>query len=319
VLVGLDLGAARARAVAIDRRGAVLEVAERELGDDPLAAAEDVLDQCGAHHCDGIGLAGIKDALLERLTGERATDVVTASASPDFDVAARAWRESAEPRAFESPAPAGRLGRVPVAAGAAAEAAAALGAGVLGPGDGISLRLGNDAVVVAALDHPAPGAACHALPGAWCEVAPVPRAGAWLRWLRDLVAPAVSFRRLIADAAACEPGGLRFAPTGDIAGLDVGHDRAALTRALLDGVALALRELLPPGDAAIRVTGNGARSDEYLTLLATELGRPLERCAALEGAAYGAALLGGVAAGVWMDVPEAVATCVGVERVFEPH
>ena len=48
------------------------------------------------------------------------------------------------------------------------------------------------------------------------------------------------------------------------------------------------------------------------------LGLPLERTAAEEGAAYGAALLGGVAGGVFADVEEAVASCVSVRDTIEP-
>jgi xylulokinase len=45
---------------------------------------------------------------------------------------------------------------------------------------------------------------------------------------------------------------------------------------------------------------------------------PLERTAADEGAAFGAALLGGVAAGVWADVAEAVEACVHVRDMIDP-
>ncbi|MDX6409329.1 MAG: hypothetical protein QOE13_2400, partial [Gaiellaceae bacterium] len=45
---------------------------------------------------------------------------------------------------------------------------------------------------------------------------------------------------------------------------------------------------------------------------------PLERTAAEEGAAYGAALLGGVASGVFADAHEAVAACVRVRDRIEP-
>ena len=45
---------------------------------------------------------------------------------------------------------------------------------------------------------------------------------------------------------------------------------------------------------------------------------PLERVAVDEGAAFGAALLGGVAAGVWPDVHAAVAATVRVGDVVEP-
>jgi xylulokinase len=46
---------------------------------------------------------------------------------------------------------------------------------------------------------------------------------------------------------------------------------------------------------------------------------PLELTRADEGAAYGAALLGGVGAGVWADAREAVEACVQVTRTIEPR
>ena len=48
------------------------------------------------------------------------------------------------------------------------------------------------------------------------------------------------------------------------------------------------------------------------------LGLPLERTAVEEGAAFGAALLGGVAAGVFDSAEEAVAACVRVRDTLEP-
>ena len=49
------------------------------------------------------------------------------------------------------------------------------------------------------------------------------------------------------------------------------------------------------------------------------LGLPLELTAVEEGAAYGAALLGGVAAGVFADVHEAVAACVRIRERIDPN
>ena len=65
--------------------------------------------------------------------------------------------------------------------------------------------------------------------------------------------------------------------------------------------------------------GGGARSELWLRILASVLGVPLERTAAEEGAAYGAALLGGVRAGVFADVHEAVEACVRVRDTIEPQ
>ena len=67
-----------------------------------------------------------------------------------------------------------------------------------------------------------------------------------------------------------------------------------------------------------RASGGGARSDLWLEIVASVLGLPLERTEVEEGAAYGAALLGGVAGGVFADVREAVETCVRVRDAIEP-
>src|SRR5207237_836391 len=67
-----------------------------------------------------------------------------------------------------------------------------------------------------------------------------------------------------------------------------------------------------------RVSGGGARSDLWLQIVASVLELPLERVAVDEGAAFGAAILGGVAAGVWDDVHAAVAATVRVRDAIEP-
>jgi xylulokinase len=92
-------------------------------------------------------------------------------------------------------------------------------------------------------------------------------------------------------------------------GLTVRHGRSHLTRSVLEGVAFGLRdgfELmrnagLPPA-AEVRVSGGGARSPLWRQILADVLGTPLLTVNTTEGAAYGAALLAGVGAGLWPDV-----------------
>ena len=91
-----------------------------------------------------------------------------------------------------------------------------------------------------------------------------------------------------------------------------------------DRVAFGLRDSLDlmtdmgvrPGRA--RVSGGGARSGLWLEIIASVLDVPLERMAVDEGAAYGAALLGAVAAGVFASVEEAVEACVRVTAVVDP-
>jgi len=102
------------------------------------------------------------------------------------------------------------------------------------------------------------------------------------------------------------------------------HDRGAVVRAVLEGVAYGMRDSLEllrqlgvrAGSA--RISGGGARSALWVRILASVLGLPLERTAAQEGAAFGAALLGGVAAGTFSDVREAVDACVRVQETVEP-
>jgi len=294
-----------------------------------------------------------KDYVRLRLTGEHAIDVADASGTLLFDVARRRWsQEMLEalqldpawlPRALESPEVSGEtVAGIPVAAGAGDQAAAALGVGVDRPGP-VSVVLGTSGVVFAALPAFAAEAQarvhafCHAVPGGWHAMGVMLSAGGSLRWLREVFCPRGGYDELTAAAEEWPAGteGLSFLPylSGErtphadpharaaYAGLTLRHHRGALVRAVLEGVAYGLRDSLEllrelgvdPRDG--RVSGGGARSDLWLRILASVLRLPIRRTAADEGSAFGAALLGGVAAGVFRDVHEAVATCV---RLLEP-
>jgi len=295
-----------------------------------------------------------KDYVRLRLTGERAIDVADASGTLLFDVARRRWSKdvlaalelSAEwlPPALESPEVSGATREgIPVAAGAGDQAAGALGVGVDRPGP-LSVALGTSGVVFAALPAFAADAEarvhafCHAVPGGWHAMGVMLSAAGSLRWLRDVAGG--SYDELTAEAARWPAGaeGLLFAPylagertphadpdaRGAFAGLTLRHDRGALTRAVLEGVAFGLRDSLEllrelgVRPETGRASGGGARSALWLKIVASVLGLPLELTAAEEGSAFGAALLGGVAAGVFADVHEAVAACVSVRETVEP-
>ena len=107
-------------------------------------------------------------------------------------------------------------------------------------------------------------------------------------------------------------------------GLTVRHGRAHLTRAVMEGVAFSMRDGLEmmrglgTPDDDLRAVGGGARSPLWLRLQADVYGRPIRRTLIDEGPAYGAALLGGVAAGVFADVGEASARVRLREEVTEP-
>jgi xylulokinase len=97
-----------------------------------------------------------------------------------------------------------------------------------------------------------------------------------------------------------------------------------MTRAVMEGVVYSLRdslEIMRGLDVPIeqvRATGGGARSPLWRQLQADVYGVPICRTTADEGPAHGAALLSGVAAGVYRDVAEACTTVRLREEVTEP-
>ena len=286
-----------------------------------------------------------KDYVRLKLLGERAIDVADASGTLLFDVAKRRWSsevldaleipEEWLPPVHESPA----------IAGAGDQAAGALGVGVTGPGP-VSVVLGTSGVVFGVLERfeADPQARvhvfCHAVPGAWHAMGVMLSAAGSLRWLRDVIAPGAPFGELVAEAADWPAGceGLLFAPylagertphadpdaRGAFVGLSVRHDRGALVRAVLEGVAYGLRDSLELLRAlgvrpeVGRISGGGARSVLWREIVASVLDLPLETTAVEEGAAYGAALLAGCRAGTFADAQDAVTRCVRVRARTEP-
>jgi len=297
-----------------------------------------------------------KDYVRLKLTGEHATDVADASGTLLLDVAKRRWSNEVLtalnidpewlPEPLESPTPSGHTKTdVPVAAGAGDQAAGALGVGVDRPGP-LSIALGTSGVVFAALEQFAADpqarvhAFCHAVPQAWHAMGVMLSAAGSLAWLRNVTDPDTSYDHLMAMADAWPAGteNLIFLPylagertphadpdaRGAFAGLSLRHDRGALTRAVLEGVAFGLRDSLdliaelgnPPELG--RVSGGGGRSDLWTKIVASALELPLQRVAVDEGAAFGAAILGGVAAGGWPDVHAAISATVRPRGQIEP-
>ena len=150
-----------------------------------------------------------------------------------------------------------------------------------------------------------------------------------------------AYARLAALVSDSPPGarGLLFLPflagggapqidpsaAGGWLGLRLQHTRADMARAALEGVAFELRRLLESvaiasgaaGPAALRAVGGGSRSDLGLQLRADVTGRMVETPAGPERAALGAALLGGLGAGVYTHAQEA-ARVYAAARTFYP-
>ncbi len=235
---------------------------------------------------------------------------------------------------------AGLLAGTPVVAGGGDQSAQAVGVGAIRPGI-VALTLGTSGVVFVSTEQPfyEPEGRlhtfCHAVPGRWHLMGVMLSAAGSLRWFHDSVAPELDYDALLAPAAEIPAGceGLCFLPyltgertphpdplaRGAFVGLTIRHTLAHMTRAVLEGVAFGLRdsfELIRQVGAAqiqeVRVSGGGARSPLWRQILADVLGVELVTVNTTEGAAYGAALLAGVGAGVWPDVEAACAATITI-------
>jgi xylulokinase len=267
------------------------------------------------------------------------------------------------PRAQESPevcgavtgpaaADTGLARGTPVVAGAGDQAAQAVGTGIVRAG-AISVTLGTSGVVFAHLDTPQVDPQgrthtfCHAVPGRWHVMGVMLSAGGSLRWLRDSLRceawsrhDTEAYAAMEAEAAPIPPGaeGLLYLPyltgertphadpfaRGAFVGLTIRHQRGHLIRAVMEGVAMGLRdslEILRMMNVActeIRVSGGGSRSPLWRRILAGVTGRALATVAPSEGAAYGAALLAGVGSGAFGSVEAACDRTVRILDRTEP-
>jgi xylulokinase len=245
----------------------------------------------------------------------------------------------------------GLLAGTPVAAGAGDQAAQAVGSGIIAEGL-VSVTIGTSGVVFAASDsyrvepHGRLHAFCHAVPGMWHLMGVMLSAGGSLRWYRDaLRAQALDSARDVYDvlteaAAQVPPGceGLLFLPylsgertpypdpnaRGVFFGLTLRHGQAHLTRAVLEGVTYGLRdslELMRELGVAVeqvRASGGGARSPLWRQIMADILAAEIVTLNISEGAAYGAALLAAVGAGLHPTVADACRAAIAVTGRVKP-
>jgi xylulokinase len=247
----------------------------------------------------------------------------------------------------------------PVAGGGADNACGAVGNGVVQPGLAlVSIGTSGVVLAHADAPHvdrsgPVPRIHTfnHAVSYAWYLMGVTQAAGLSLRWVRDYLGlPERALERwtdldayelLTREAAAAPPGcdGLLFLPylqgertphldayaRGGWIGLTAAHDRRHLMRSVLEGVAFSLNDCFAIIAAQglrleqIRATGGGARSALWRQIIADVLGVELVTTSATEGPAFGAALLAGVAAGVYPSVVEACRATVRVVEATRPQ
>lgn len=165
--------------------------------------------------------------------------------------------------------------------------------------------------------------------------------GGTVEWFRGLLGDAER-DTLIAEAAAVPPGshGTLFLPhlayatqphpdlasRGAFAGLTTATTRGAMFRAVLEGLAFEARQCLDAmaaldgagAPAEIRVIGGGTRNKLLLRIKASVYGRALTVIGEPEATALGAALLGGLAAGLWPDLDAALGAIGQPSEIVEP-
>ncbi len=235
----------------------------------------------------------------------------------------------------------------PVAAGGGDQAAGAVGVGAVEPGI-VGLTVGTSGVVFAttpsALIEPEGRlhAFCHAVPGMWHFMGVMLSAAGSLQWYRDTLAPTTSFDDLLKEAESVPAGseGLQFLPylsgertphpdplaRGAFIGLTLRHSRAHMTRAVLEGVSFGLKDSFTLIQNAglgvitqVRASGGGTKGALWRQILASVLEAELVTINTTEGGAYGAALLAGVGAGAWSDVPVACKASIKITGSTKPE
>lgn len=278
-----------------------------------------------------------KDYLRLWLTGEHVAEMSDAAGTGWLDTGRRDWDDGllaatgldrqAMPRLVDGSSVSGRLrpelaarlglaSGIVVAGGGGDNAAAGIGVGVVKAGQAF-VSLGTSGVLFSATDRyrPAPDTAvhtfCHALPDKWHQMGVILAASDALSWFAQIVgADAACLTDSLGPLQA--PGKARFLPylggertplndasiRGAFVGLEHAMDRAAATRAVLEGVTFALRDCRDAlGATGTRIerllaVGGGSRSDYWLSAIATALNVPVAVPAAGDfGAAFGAARL----------------------------
>jgi xylulokinase len=168
-----------------------------------------------------------------------------------------------------------------------------------------------------------------------------PQRGSALKWIRDLLFPGQDSYRMLDDLAAQAPPGSRgliFLPyllgekavvhdpwaRGAFLGIDTLHTSAHLARAVLEGIAFGLRDILGEYAKAglaideIRLGGGAARSPIWNQIKADILGREVKILAVPETGCLGAAILAARTLHLLPDLPGACDAMVHIQATIQP-
>ncbi len=239
-----------------------------------------------------------------------------------------------------------------VVGGAGDCAAGAVGNGVVRSGI-MTASLGTSGVMFVHSDEPQYDQLgrlhtfCHAVHGKWHMMGVTLSAAGSLQWFVENVCKELATRRgadpyqsIFAEAAATPVGsdGLLFAPylagertphadpfaRGCFVGLTNSTDRGHMARAVMEGVAMSLRESLeiirtmqiPVRE--MRLSGGGAKSQLWKQIFADVMDQPACTINAEQGPAYGVALLAAVGIGQYKNIEEACKATIEVVKKTPP-
>ncbi|MCP4626381.1 MAG: xylulose kinase [bacterium] len=243
----------------------------------------------------------------------------------------------------------------PISVGAGDQSAGAVGAGIVQKGL-ISVSLGTAGAVTAYLDTPFRDPAAktlvtsHPIHGNWLLEGYQAAAASVYRWYRDEFGSAelleadrsgTDFYDLMnARVAKIPPGahGLlvmpyfagaatpRYNPAarGLVLGLTFAHDRFAVARAFMEGISMDMRDMLNSMiDSGVevseaRILGGPTKSDVWNQIQADVYGIPVSSLKIADATVLGAAVLGGVGAGVFSSIKEGAQKLVRLDRRYEP-
>jgi len=237
-----------------------------------------------------------------------------------------------------------------VVGGAGDCAAGAVGNGIVKKGL-LSTSLGTSGVVFAHSDEPQFDPAgrlhtfCHAVRGKWHTMGVTLTAAGALQWFHNEIVTADNpkttlYKKITAEAEQVPAGseGLQFLPylagertphldpnaRGALIGITLKHSRGHVTRAIMEGVTMALRDSyaimqelgIPVRE--IRAGGGGSKNPFWRQMQADVFGKPVTAMVADEGAAYGVALLASVGAGNYKNIQEACQATIQTADTLKP-
>ena len=236
---------------------------------------------------------------------------------------------------------------LPVIIGGADSQACALGTGVVAAGP-VSEMAGSSTCLNAAVPRVLKVLEVthfpHVVAGSITTETGINTTGAAVSWVADLFyatrgrrAGTADYARLDREVAGVASGadGVLALPTladgertdpdlrAAISGLSLRHDRAVIARAVLEGVAFAIRDqlelLIGAGTpvSELRVSGGDSRLASWNRIKADVIGIPVVTVPG-DAAVTGVAMLAGLGAGIYRDVDDAIARCVHLSPPIEP-